>query len=201
MGMTGMYNWKTRNMPRRLPGVAVFLLATAGMPTVAQALVCNGQFDITYRGICSTTTTQSCFANADCPLGETCNIFTFAVPGEATRDTLRVHLAVGAGNISTGTVTNQLTVNRVRFELDCVAPGGVPCTDQGNVVNYLGDATISTDCPGVAWSSTLNGANELVFSHTGALVIQPNTPPGDLAGGGCSLEFNIEVVNPEPTAG
>src|SRR5206468_12315671 len=117
---------KMQNIRVRLGviGFVVFVVSAAGLPTVAQALVCNGQFDITYRGICSTTTTQSCFANADCPLGETCNIFNFAVPGEATRDTLRVHLAVGAGNISTGTVTNQLTVNRVRFELDCVAPGG-----------------------------------------------------------------------------
>src|SRR5262249_37117550 len=169
-------------------------LLGGALPERAHALVCNGQFDISQKGVCSTTTNQGCFTNADCPAGETCNIFNFAVPGDPTRDTLRVRLAVGTGTIQSGTATNQLTVTRLRFELDCVAPGGVPCTDQGNIVSYLGDSTISTDCPGVSWSSTLTG-NELVFTHTGSIVIQPNTAPGNPLGGGCSLEFNIRVDN------
>src|SRR5207247_2509377 len=77
------------------------------------------------------------------------------------------NMCTSAANCPGGTCppTNQ-TVHRVRFDLDCVAnSGGPPCTDQGNVVQYMGDATITTTCAGVTWTSTTAQAgNEIVFT-------------------------------------
>src|SRR2546422_437846 len=54
-------------------------------------------------------------------------------------DVVRVQLTLGSGVIQNGT---HLTVTRIRFELDCTnnTTGGIPCTDDGNVIGYNGDA-------------------------------------------------------------
>src|SRR5439155_79870 len=88
----------------------------------------------------------------------------------------------------------------VRFDLDCVANSGFPCTDQGNVVQYAGDATITTTCLGVTWtSSTAQGGNEIVFNASQPIVIAQNcSPRGTVACGNCELEFTIRVQSQEP---
>ena len=69
----------------------------------------------------------------------------FAVPGSV----VRVQLTLGTGSIEGGT---KLTVNQLRFDLDCNSgfPLGLPCTDEGMIVEYGGDSTITTTC-GVTW--------------------------------------------------
>src|SRR5436190_12679398 len=124
----------------------------------------------------------------------------FVVPGDATRDTVRLQLTLGAGTI-TGSPTPpgpQLTLHRLRFDLDC-STGGLPCGDQGNVVSYGGDSTVTTDCPGVTWSTNVPGGG----SGTNEVVFTPSTPI-TIAGGVtnfCHLAFDLVVVNPEPTSG
>lgn len=61
---------------------------------------------------------------------------------------------LGAGAILGGTA---LLVNSVDFNLDCDAnfPLTPPCTDEAAVVGYDGDATITTTCPGVAWTRAM----------------------------------------------
>ena len=73
----------------------------------------------------------------------------FAVPG----DVLRVELTLGAGSINGGT---HLSISNLRFGLDCNSnnPLGLPCTDEGLMVEYEGDATITTTCPGVSSFTT-----------------------------------------------
>src|SRR6266550_9448169 len=104
--------------------LATFLLLAAfGLPRAAQGAVCGGAFDILQKGFCSTTTNQGCQIDADCPVGETCKTFNFFDPGNPKGNggnQLRVNLAIGAASI-TGVVPAELTVNRVRFDLDCVA--------------------------------------------------------------------------------
>src|SRR5438093_12287343 len=124
----------------------------------------------------------------------------FVVPGNATRDKVRLQLTLGAGTI-TGAPTPpgpRLTLHRLRYDLDC-STGGLPCTDQGAVVSYGGDSAITTDCPGVTWSTNVPGGgsatNEIVFTPSSPIVI---------AGGVsnfCHLEFDLIVANPEPTSG
>ena len=124
----------------------------------------------------------------------------FVVPGDATRDKVRMQLTLGAGTI-TGAPTPpgpQLTLHRLRFDLDC-STGGLPCGDQGNVVSYGGDSTVTTDCPGVTWSTNVPGGgsatNEIVFTPSSLIVI-----PGGVSNF-CHLEFDLIVDNPEPTSG
>src|SRR5207237_2882162 len=61
----------------------------------------------------------------------------FARPG----DVVRVRLTLGTGSIQGGT---KLTVNRLRFDLDCNSNFtlGIPCTDEGPIIEYEGDGTI-----------------------------------------------------------
>src|SRR5437867_11119870 len=88
-------------------------------------------------------------------------------------DTERVQLTLGAGTIQNGTT---FTLNRVRFDLDCTntSTGQVPCTDDGLVIGYNGDTTISTTCGGVTWASghaTSGSPNEVVFDASPDIVI------------------------------
>src|SRR5437773_228634 len=199
-------------------GLAAFLaIAAAGFPMQADAFVCNGQFDLLQKGYCSTTTTQGCGTSFDaaCPAGETCKTFNFFDPGDPEKDggdQLRISLAVGTSTITgpTGAPDN-MTVHKIRFDLDCVQNSGgngtnTLCMDQGDVVEYMGDATISTDCPGVTWTSSQPlggvGANEVVFTPSTAIVIPQSCAPSQAspppACGGCKLEFGLRVVHQEP---
>src|SRR5262249_31056146 len=65
----------------------------------------------------------------------------FAVVG----DTYRVRLTLGTGSVNGGT---HLTISKLRFHLDCNSnfPLGLPCTDEGMMVAYVGDSTITNTC-------------------------------------------------------
>src|SRR5436190_2178603 len=199
-------------------GLAAFLaIAAAGFPTQAHAFVCNGQFDLLQKGLYSITSTHGFGTSFDaaCPAGETCKTFNFVDPGDTEKDgadQLRTSLAVGTSTITGPTgAPNNLTMHKVRFDLDCVQNSGGNgtsslCADQGDVVEYMGDATITTDCPGVTWTSSQPlggvGANEVVFSPSAAIVIPQSCAPSQQspppACGGCKLEFGLRVVHQEP---
>src|SRR6266436_1178843 len=182
---------------------AFLLLAAFGLPRTAHGAVCNGAFDILQKGFCSTTTNQGCDTAADCPVGETCKTFNFFDPGNPKGNggnQLRVNLALGSGSISIGTPP-QLTVNRIRFDLDCVANrGGPPPTGQGNVFQYGGEATATTN-RWLPWtSSTAQGGNEIVFNASQPIVIaQYCNPRGTVPCGNCELEFTVLVQGQEPS--
>jgi hypothetical protein len=115
----------------------------------------------------------------------------FAIPG----DVIRVRLSLGTASIQGGT---KLTIHRVRFDLDCNDnnPLGVPCTDEGSIVEYEGDGTITTTCPGTVWTTghgTSDAPNEVVFTPTVPVDVPPNQaiPPGF-----CVLEFDVKVLGP-----
>ncbi len=80
---------------------------------------------------------------------QTCNAqLAVAInPGGPTDfgDVRTVTLTMGAGGIVGGT---QLTINQVRYSLDCDddSPLTLPCDDQGDIFNYQGDGTITSDC-------------------------------------------------------
>jgi len=182
-------------------GFGALLAYAVGLPTKAQGAVCHAYFAIFQHGSCSTTTSQGCFEDSDCPGGENCFV-PFLVPGDPVRGRNRIRVDVGGGPITVS--PPRVTVNRFRFALDCVANSGFPCTDQGDVVEYLGDATITTSC-GVTWTSDQPmggvGGNEIVFTPSTPLVIDQNCVPGDTSCGGCSVAFDLQVANPEPMAG
>lgn len=72
-------------------------------------------------------------------------------------DIRTVTLTMGAGGIVGGT---QLTISNVRYDLDCDAdsPLTLPCDDQGDIFNYEGDATITSDC-GTCAGGNLNAGD------------------------------------------
>jgi hypothetical protein len=118
----------------------------------------------------------------------------YAVAG----DIYRVEVALGAGTI-TGGALNRLTADRWRFMLDCQNVPFVGCTNEGDIIRYVGDGTITdTGCLdaggfGVTW--TTNGVdgplgpNEVVFTPSSPVVIPANTLPA----AGCRVEFDIRV--------
>jgi hypothetical protein len=148
-----------------LAGVALFVVSLALPRTAAAVNTCNGLFTIDY------------VAGPN-----------FALPG----DTLRVRLTFGTGSITGGT---HLTMNRVRFDLDCQNTMlGVPCGDEGAIVEYEGDGTITTTCPVPFWSS-----GHAVSSAPNEVVLTPSVPFNIPAGsaippGFCYVEFDIKVL-------
>jgi hypothetical protein len=110
-------------------------------------------------------------------------------------DGVRVRLTFGTGVISGGT---KLTVNRVRFELDCDSgsPLGLGCTDDGAVIAYEGDGSITSNCItngdiAVLFSSghDASAPNQLVFTASPPLEIPASTPDA------CLLEFDVRVLD------
>ncbi len=107
-------------------------------------------------------------------------------------DIVRVQIQLGSGIIQGGT---QVTINRVRFELDCTALG-VPCPDAGNLISYVGNITSTCSVPvllgggSVLWTANSAGGtlpNEVVFTATPGLVVPANTPFL------CDLQFDLQV--------
>jgi len=101
----------------------------------------------------------------------------------------RVRLQFGASGISGGTM---LTMTDLFFDLDCKA-SMVGCVDDGMVVSYQGDSTISTTCTGISFSSTKpsGGAdtNDIVFTASPTLDLPANTFPV------CELQFDVKVLS------
>ena len=153
---------------RKLLGLAagIALLALTGVAQ-AQLNTCNANIELNYV--------------AGPPI---------ATPG----DTVRVQVNLGAGTINGGTT---FTINRFRFELDCNNPpgaGSIPCTDDGAIIAYVNDNTITTTCTAggnpVTWST--NGAgttpNEVIFTPSAAIAIPASTPAF------CNIEFDVTVA-------
>jgi hypothetical protein len=115
----------------------------------------------------------------------------------AIGDTKMVTLSIGTGEIQSGT---KVTISEIRYDLDCNGdqPLTLPCTDQGNIFRYQGDATITTTC-GVTWTSNVPAGgfatNEIVFTPSSPIDIAQNTNPF------CSITFGIKLDNFEPLSG
>ena len=157
---------RARKLVARIVAAAIILGVAGFAPAVAHGATCNGLFTIDYVGGPS-----------------------FALPG----DTVRVRLTLGTGSIQGGT---ELTVNRLRFYLDCNSDLGlaVPCTDEGSIVEYEGDSTITTTCDGVTWSSAHPMSatpNEVVLTPSTPVDIPADTPVDP---GFCNLEFDVKVL-------
>jgi hypothetical protein len=133
--------------------------------------------------------TCNAFLSIDYPSGP-----TFAQPG----DIYRVGLEIGTGSINGGT---QMQINRVRFQLDCNSGSalGTPCTDDGALIEYQGDGTITTTCPSTVFSTghpVSTNPNEVLFTPNAPILIPANTPSF------CRVEFDIKVLSitdPDPT--
>ncbi len=186
------------------PSSAAAFLAmaiTLGPPPKAHgALLCHAAFSVLQGGSCSTTS-QGCLVDSDCADGESCVVSAFLVPGDPVLGRTRIRVDLGSGVITVS--PPQVTINRFRFDLDCVAgSGSFPCIEQGDVVEYLGDATITTNCPGVTWTTAMEqGGNEIVFTPSTPIVMDQNVAPGDTTQGGCSVAFDLQAANPEPSPG
>src|SRR6266849_5220567 len=111
-------------------------------------------------------------------------------------DVATVSLTLGTGAIQNGT---KVTINRVRYELDCVAPSFVGCADQGAIFEYEGDGTITTDCSGISWTSNVpaggSATNEIVLSPSPGLMINAGNSAF------CSVSFGVKLLSLEPPAG
>jgi hypothetical protein len=108
-------------------------------------------------------------------------------------DVLHVKGSFGSGPILGGTF---ILYNKVQFDLDCDTsiPLVPPCQDLGPIISYNGDASITTNCPGITWTSNLPGGgflpNQIEFDASPVLQVAPNiaNPPGF-----CSLNFDVTV--------
>src|SRR5438128_2711389 len=144
--------WKS--IAKGLLTAGVVLGLVGGAPSLLLAKTCNGLLTIDY------------IAGPN-----------FGTPG----DIMRVRLTLGTGSIQGGT---KLTVNRLRFDLDCNSDFtlGIPCTDEGMIVEYEGDSTIATTC-GVTWTTgrgVSDTPNEVVFTPNMPVTIPAgqSIPPG-----------------------
>jgi hypothetical protein len=103
-------------------------------------------------------------------------------------DVLEVHVTVGVNDIAGGT---EIEITQVDFDLDCFNDGGFPCTDEGDIVEYEGDGTLTTTCAGVTVASNVPGGgsatNELNFVFTPALTLPPNSS--------CDVRFFIKILS------
>jgi hypothetical protein len=104
----------------------------------------------------------------------------------AVGDTVRVVLTLGAGGIQGGT---SLSINRVRFNLDCDnANLGINCPDDGGVISYQGN--LATTCAS-AFTADHNAGetlpNQVVFTPTSPIVVAAGTPNF------CQLSFDVRV--------
>ncbi len=129
----------------------------------------------------------------------TCNTFISLDYPTAAQFTIldeivRIRLVLGSGSINGGT---EVDIKRVRFELDCNAddPLALNCTDDGAVIEYQGDPTITTDCRGgsgiVTFSSghaTSTDPNQVVFTPSAPITIAHSTPNF------CFVEFDVRVA-------
>jgi len=114
-------------------------------------------------------------------------------------DTIRVRLTLFTGNITNG-ANNVFQVDRLRFDLDCSADAalGLPCTNDGNVIKFLGNVTIdhcfdSISNPVTFAANATSGSftpNEVVFTPSAEVVINANTALAD----GCKVEFDVQVA-------
>src|SRR5579862_5642942 len=121
-------------------------------------------------------------------------------PGTDSDDLLTVQLTLGAGTIQGGTVLN---LHQVNFDLDCLTGtngGTSSCSDDGAVIAYGGDGSITTDClvngNPVQWVSghgTTTSPNEvqLVPEQSGSPVTL-SIPAGTTSF--CNISFGIQVV-------
>lgn len=142
------------------------LALAAVLPTAALASdTCNGFVEINYVG---------------------------APPVSNIGDVLRMRISLGTGTILGGT---KLTIDSFQLNLDCNSNFQLtpPCTDEGAIMEYEGDATITTTCP-VAWSTghaVSPNPNEVIFTATPLLDIPAGnaTPPGF-----CDVEFDVKVL-------
>lgn len=153
----------------RIAAFSVGVLASAALlPTTAFAdKTCNGFIDISYA-----------------PPQAVSNI----------GDVRDIHIDFGTGSIQNGT---KLIIHSFQFNLDCNAndPLTPPCTDEGPLVEYEGDAAITTACAGTTWTTNVPGGgsavNQIIFTASPQLEIPPNisTPPGL-----CSIDFKVKVL-------
>src|SRR5262249_56970935 len=104
----------------------------------------------------------------------TCNGFIHlnypsAPPVQNVGDVVQVKITFGAGTILGGL---KLLFSGFKFDLDCnpLDPLVPHCTDDGAVVSYQGDSTITTDCLGgsISWTSNNpgGGTNPNVLEFT-----------------------------------
>ena len=158
-----------------LLALAALAMAVA-LPTSAEAVAnsCNGTFQLNY-------------------VSPTPNF-------PDINSTVRIELTLGAGTINGGTT---LTMTAVRLDMACKQGGSlITCatTDAdpgagagGPPLSYDGDATITTTCAGITWSSNSpaggTSPNQLVFSPSPALAIPAQNQNF------CTLSFATTVKN------
>ncbi len=122
--------------------------------------------------------------------------------GHNVGDKVTVKLDLGAGSI-TGGPLNILAITSVGFDLACtVPPLPVPmCANEGPVISYDGDSSITSDCPGGAppqgpWTSNNPGGGattDVVFTAAPKVIIAANTPDPP---GTCFLQFTETILAP-----
>src|SRR5262249_61819960 len=98
-----------------------------------------------------------------------------------------------------GAPERQLTALAMNPDCNQLAPLPAPCAGDGAGVSDQGDASITTDCPGVTWTSNNPGGgtspNIVVFKATPTLDIPANSP---VLPGFCSITFNVQLVALSP---
>ena len=109
-----------------------------------------------------------------------------AAPG----DIVRARLTLGTGDIQGGTT---LTIEALRYFLQCNVDASrlLPCDQDGSIVAYVDDGTITTSCEGISWSTRHSASprpNQVVFTPSAPLEIPANTPDF------CELEFDVRIL-------
>jgi len=103
-------------------------------------------------------------------------------------DIIDIHLSIGVNDIEGGAT---ISISEVKHDLDCQNGGLVTCPDDGAILEYEGDAFLTTTCAGVAVASNVpaggSATNELVFTFTPALVLNANSS--------CDVQFKVQILS------
>ena len=171
-------------MPR-LALLPLFLFVTF-YPSAASA-VCNAALDFSYC-------TDAGVIGLSCPSTPFCQV---------QDDVIEVRLLIGTGTIDTGTT---LSIDRLHFELDCTGALGIPCPDEGAIIEYEGDGSIQSNCTSiggaggtpVTWASNVGNSpssatNDVVLTPSPSIVIPAQTTNA------CELRFNIKLLTTQGT--
>jgi len=81
----------------------------------------------------------------------------------------------------------EVHVSAVDFALDCAV--NTFCDDDGSVVAYAGDSTITTTCPGATWTTIhapSDAPNVVTFRTSPPVILAPYTA--------CEISFKVVVV-------
>lgn len=112
-------------------------------------------------------------------------------------DTYTAELTLGSGDISGGGGTS-MTITTVQYALDCAGGTVLPCTDEGEIIKFVGN--ISDTCDGTGGTTSVSFTSDAGTGDAGTgflpneVTFTPNVPLVLDQNSSCVLSFDVEIA-------